>query len=274
VSTRPIIALLTDFGTRDHYVGAMKGVALGICPEAAIVDITHEVAPQDILGGALELAAVVPAFPQHTIFVAVVDPGVGTARRALAARAAGHTFIGPDNGLLSLALDAALERSAPGLGAGAAHEAVAIENPQFARLPISRTFEGRDRFMPAAAWLAAGADFGALGPAVADWQRLRLPEPEVRGGAVTGEVLRTDRFGNLMTNIKAAHIAAIDRGGVFVEIERSTLPLVGTYADAGAGDLCALIGSAGYLEVAVNGGSAAESLGVGTGAPVHVRPVA
>ncbi len=278
MSTRPIIAFLTDFGTRDHYAGAMKGAALGICPEAALVDITHEIAPQDVLGGAIELAATVSAFPRHTIFVAVVDPGVGSSRRAIAVRAGGHILIGPDNGLLSLAIErVAAERSSLPEAIEAAVdavEAVAIVNPQYARQPVSRTFEGRDRFAPAAAWLAAGTALEGLGPRIDTWQVLRLPPPRLDGAALCGEVLRIDRFGNLMTNITPRDIATVDRGGVFVQIEDASVRVVETYAAAGEGTLCALIGSAGYLEIAANGGSAAKSLGVGQGATVHVRPVA
>ncbi len=278
MSTRPIIAFITDFGTRDHYSGAMKGAALGICPEAALVDITHEIAPQDVFGAAIELAATVSAFPGNTIFVAVVDPGVGSSRKAIAVRAGGHTFIGPDNGVLSLAVEQlrAQRSSLPEAIEGAvdAVEAVEIVNPQYARLPVSRTFEGRDRFAPAAAWLAAGTALEGLGPRIDRWHVLRVPVPQRDGDAVGGEVLRVDRFGNLMTNITPRDIATVDRGGVYVQIEDASVPVVETYAAAGEGALCALIGSSGYLEIAVNGGSAAKSLGVGQGATVHVRPVA
>ena len=142
----PVIALLTDFGTRDHYVGTMKGVILGICPGATLVDVTHDIAPQDITTGALELAAAVPYFPAGSVFVAVVDPGVGSRRRALAVETRGRFLVGPDNGLLSLAFAAD-----PGF------RAVSIESPSYALPVVSRTFEGRDRFAPAAAWLATAA---------------------------------------------------------------------------------------------------------------------
>src|SRR5262249_55098128 len=142
---RPILALLTDFGLRDHYVGAMKAVILGICPEASIVDITHEIPPQDILSGALELEAVVPYLPVGTVVVAVVAPGVGSARRAVAMESSGLRLVGPDNGLIELAI-----RGRSGVSV------VEIANRAYMRHPVSRTFEGRDRFAPAAAWLASG----------------------------------------------------------------------------------------------------------------------
>jgi len=187
---RPVIALLTDFGTRDHYAGTMKGVALGICPDATLVDISHEIAPHDVLSGALELAASYKYFPPGTIFLAVVDPGVGSTRRALAADAGGYRFVAPDNGVLTLVFKEAPPK-----------RVVEITERRYARPTVSRTFEGRDRFAPAAAWLAKGIDLSGLGRALTSWHALAVPEPALAEDRIVGEVLRVDRFGNLVTNV-------------------------------------------------------------------------
>ena len=205
----PVIALLTDFGTADHYVGAMKGVMLGICPGATFVDITHEIPPQDVLGGALQLGACWQYFPAGTVFLAVVDPGVGSARRAIAVEADGRRFVAPDNGLLTMVL-----RAPEG---GQAH--FEISNPRYAAPLVSRTFEGRDRFAPAAAWLAAGVELAALGAPLSDWVRLDIPEPRDLGDRLEGEVLAVDRFGNLITNIGRGELERfIGAGGADVQV--------------------------------------------------------
>jgi hypothetical protein len=255
---RPVIALLTDFGTRDHYVGAMKGVALDICPEATLVDITHEIAPQDVAGGALELAAAYKYFPPNAVFVAVVDPGVGSSRRALAAEAAGFRFVAPDNGLLGAVFDDV-----------APNAIVEITEPRYMRPTVSRTFEGRDRFAPAAAWLAAGVDLSALGPAAGAIRTLDLPQPRVGTDGIAGEVVRVDRFGNLITNIDRRSVERF--GSIAITAGAHAIArVVATYAEAPAGELCALVGSTGHLEIAVSGGSAAARLALGRGAAVHV----
>lgn len=259
---KPVIALLTDFGTRDHYVGAMRGVALGICPDATLADITHDIAPQDVLGGALELAAAFTYFPSGTVFLCVVDPGVGSARRGIGVEAGGYHFIAPDNGLLTLVF-----RACPPT------RVVELTERQYARTEISRTFEGRDRFAPAAAWLARGTDLGALGPPLATWQLLDVPEPRVQDGQISGVVLRVDRFGNLVTNIDRRSVQQV-AGGRRIIVEAAGRPVpdvVETYAEAAPGSICALFGSSGHLEIAINGGSAAASLGLSRGAPLSVR---
>jgi S-adenosylmethionine hydrolase len=258
---RPVIALLTDFGTRDHYAGTMRGVALGICPDATLVDITHDVAPQDVLGGALELAAAFKYFPAGTVFLAVIDPGVGSSRRGIAAEAAGYTFVAPDNGLLTMVF-----RDSP------PKRVVELTERRYARPTVSPTFEGRDRFAPAAAWLARGIDLTALGRPLATWETLDVREPAVGDGRLTGEVLRVDRFGNLVTNIDRR---TFDRfaSGAGIEIaaaEHSVPRLVATYAEGDAGSVCALFGSGDQLEIAVSGGSAAERLHLRRGAPVVI----
>ena len=257
-----IVALLSDFGTRDHYVGSMKAAVLSVCPEATLVDITHEVPPQDILTGALELAAAYSYFPPGTVFLCVVDPGVGSARRGIAGSAGGYYFVGPDNGLLSLAVH----------DAGSPAVFVELTERRFARSTVSKTFEGRDRFAPAAGWLAGGTPLTAFGPAIPDPVSLQVPTSRVSGGAIEGEVLLVDRFGNLITNIGAGSIAG---GAAPIEVAiagRTIGGIVSTYAAAPPHALCALVGSSGYLEIAVNGGNAAAYLAIGRGETVLVRP--
>src|ERR687895_2916403 len=169
---RPVIALLSDFGTRDHYAGTMKGVMLGICPDVTLVDITHDVPAHDVLDGALQLAAACRYFPPGTIFLAVVDPGVGSARRGIAAEAGDYRFVAPDNGVLT----AVLREWAP-------KKVVELTERRYARPTVSRTFEGRDRFAPAAAWLAKGIDLSGLGRPLNSWQLLVVPEPVVSDAA-------------------------------------------------------------------------------------------
>lgn len=262
--TRPVIALLTDFGLSDHYVAAMKGVVLGLCPDVTLLDITHDIPPQDILSGALELESVAPYLPAQTIVVGVVDPGVGSSRRAVAFETnSGLRCLGPDNGLFSLLTDADDVRAS-----------VEITNPAFMRATVSKTFEGRDRFAPAAAWLARGSELSLLGPAVSDLHALEIPKATSTADAVTGDVLRVDRFGNLITNIRAEWLNAWTDGADVrvghVGIGRVTT----TYSDSPAGAFCALVGSSGRLEIAVNGGHAANRLGIGRGARVQVRRLA
>src|SRR5580765_2008235 len=183
---RPIIALLTDFGGRDHYTGTMKAVVLGICPDVTLVDISHEIPPHDVLTAALQLAASYKYFPAGSIFLVVVDPGVGSPRRGLAVDTGDHRFIAPDNGVLTAVL-----REAP------PKRMVELTERRYARPTVSKTFEGRDRFAPAAAWLAKGVDLTALGRSAGDYQRLLIPVPQVTETTLSGEVIRIDRFGNL-----------------------------------------------------------------------------
>jgi len=261
---RPVIALLSDFGTADHYVGTMKGVVLGICREATLVDITHDLPPHDIVGGALELAAAYRYFPADTVFLAVVDPGVGSTRRGIAADAGGYRFVGPDNGLLA----PVFKKSRPSL-------LVELTEMRYARPVMSRTFEGRDRFGPAAAWLATGVPLGDLGTQIAAFTPLSLPTPEVRTDAVIGEVMRVDRFGNLETNIDRALIGQIireSRDRVVVQIgAHRMVGIHQTYSDVPQGQLASLFSSADYLEIAASGGSAARMLGVDRGAVVQIN---
>ena len=257
---RPVIALLTDFGTRDHYAGTMKGVALGICPDATLVDISHDVAAHDVLGGALELAAAYRYFPAGTIFLVVVDPGVGSTRRGIAAEAGDYKFVAPDNGLLTAVLDEHPPK-----------RVVELTERKYARPTVSRTFEGRDRFAPAAAWLAKGIDLAALGRSAGAIQRLDIPHPLVGADRIDGQVLRVDRFGNLITNIDRKTFETLAGGPLDIRIgSHAVSRVVSTYADASPGEVCALFGSTDHLEVAANGANAAETLDVRRGAVVHV----
>jgi S-adenosylmethionine hydrolase len=264
---RPVIALLSDFGTRDHYVGSMKGAMLGICPDITIVDITHEIAPHDVLGGALQLAGAYRYFPAGTIFVAVVDPGVGSARRGLAAEAGDYRFVAPDNGVLS-----GVFRDLP------PKRLVELTERRYARPTVSRTFEGRDRFAPAAAWLAKGIQLSALGRAVAQPHQFEIPQPREAEGTLRGTVLIVDRFGNLVTNIdrrtfdRFLHIESGQASGTELSVGRVPIRrIVSTYTDIHPGEACALFGSTDHLEIAVNAGNAAETLGQGRGAEVELR---
>jgi S-adenosylmethionine hydrolase len=257
---RPVIALLTDFGTRDHYAGTMKGVALGICPDATLVDISHDVPPHDIVTAALELAAAYRYFPAGTIFLVVVDPGVGSARRGIAADTGDYKFVAPDNGVLTVVLDDHPPK-----------RVVELSERKYARPTVSRTFEGRDRFAPAAAWLAKGVDITALGRSAGSIHRLDLPVVTQTDQGLSGEVVRVDRFGNLITNIDRR---AFDKlAGQPLEIHigsHQVSQVVSTYTDAAPGEVCALFGSTDHLEIAANGISAADRLSLGRGAPVQV----
>jgi S-adenosylmethionine hydrolase len=251
----------------------MKGVILSICPSARLVDLTHDLAPQDVLAGSLALAAAVPFFPEGTVHLAVVDPGVGSARRPVALRVGGHYLVGPDNGLFTFTLPTG--RSGPGSRSSPRSKwsAVSLSAPEY-RLPaVSHTFHGRDVFAPAAAYLAAGVPLERLGPPVTDPVRLELPGCRLEGGELVGEVIDADRFGNLITSIEAGRLAEIPgRGAPAVEVAgRPVGGLVDAYAEGPAGDAAVIVGSTGRLEVFVKSGSARQLLGVGRGAGVRVR---
>jgi S-adenosylmethionine hydrolase len=260
--SRPLIALLTDFGLADHYVGTMKGVVLGICPEATLVDITHDIPAHDVRTGARQLAAAYRYFPAGTIFLVVIDPGVGSTRRGIAAETAEHRFVAPDNGVLSAVFDEVPPR-----------RVVELTERKFARPTISRTFEGRDRFAPAAAWLARGTALTTFGRSVATPIRLDWPAPIAAADGVDGVVELVDRFGNLITNLARADVERlVHGGGIEIAIGGRPVPrLVATYADVAPGDVCGLFGSTDRLEIAVSGGSAARQLGLGVGAVVQLR---
>ena len=245
-----MITLLTDFGTADGYVGEMKGVLASLAPGARIVDIAHDVTAHDVDGARLALARYWRRFPEGTVHLVVVDPGVGGARAALAACSEGRFLVGPDNGVLSPAL---LHASA---------RCVSLRVPASA----APTFHGRDVFAPAAAQLALGTSLESLGDIAPDPVIRRTPEATRRDdGAVQGEVITVDRFGNAVTNLLAM------RGGE-VQVNGLSLPLRRTYADAAEGDPVALVGSSGLVEIAVRDGSAAARLGLKRGSSVVLLP--
>jgi len=258
-----IIALLTDFGHRDPFVGMMKGVMLSINPNLQLVDISHEVAPQHIRAAAIVLSATLPYFPLHTIFVVVVDPGVGGTRRPLIVETAEHLFVAPDNGVLGPVLDQADVR----------HVVHATET-KFFRRPISRTFHARDVFAPLAAWLSHGATVGEMGSVIDEYTRLELPQPCMRDdGGIAGEALYQDRFGNLMTNISEAYITKLwgppPWYGVRASIEATVIcGLDSYYAERSTQALGMIINSWGLLEIFVNSGNAAQVTRAVEGSPV------
>ena len=283
MDTFPPIVLTTDFGLSDPFVGVMKGVMLTINPQAVILDLTHDIPPQRVSIAAFILGVNHLYFPPDTIHTAVVDPGVGTARRAILLITPQARFIAPDNGLLSYVIKDYLETppAQPGLvplpPGLAAYE---LTNPEYQRRPVSRTFHGRDVFAPAAAYLSLGRPPQSFGPPVSElvWQPAATPIR--RGNGWQGEVIYIDRFGNLITNITAAQLPAAP---LTITIANRRIPgLSCTFHDPTAAPatlpdappLIALIGSNGYLEIAVPEGSAAQRLNLGYGAPVQVTGLA
>jgi S-adenosyl-L-methionine hydrolase (adenosine-forming) len=261
LTSRQIITLLTDFGNQDSYVGIMKGVILSLNPEAILVDLTHEVPPQDIISGAFLLAEAAPYFPPGTIHLAVVDPGVGTKRRALGAKTREQFWVGPDNGLFHLVFQ---KNEAPAM--------VSLENADYFRESVSKTFQGRDLFAPVAAHLSLGTPLDAFGPPLTDLVALPWPEPECTPNALRGEVVHVDGFGNLVSNIKGDKLLAW-LGGLPHVVILGSLTIQGlarTYKEAAAGEFVALVGSHGYLEIACVQGNAARRLTVGNGRSLAV----
>jgi S-adenosylmethionine hydrolase len=258
-TTTTIITLTTDFGTRDSYVAEMKGVILQLAPSVRLVDVSHDVEPQQITEAALAVEAAALWFPPGTIHLAVVDPGVGTARRGLVVAARGQVFVGPDNGLFTpIVAEADADWQA--------FELAATE----LRLPkVSRTFHGRDIFAPAAAHLALGVVPARFGPPIRDPVRLTWARAHRVAGGVAGRVIHVDRFGNLVTSIAADEVDALTADGpVSVRAGGRVLPLVGTYGELPPGGAGALVGSRNRLEIAIRDGSAAASLNGRVGLPV------
>jgi S-adenosylmethionine hydrolase len=256
----PLITLTTDFGLADHYVGAMKGVILSICPRARIVDISHGVGAFEIAEAAFTLSQAYRCFPRGAIHVVVVDPGVGTSRRPILARAAGQYFIAPDNGVLSM------------IYAREKHTVRAISAQRFFRLPVSNTFHGRDIFAPIAAHLAAGIAAASFGKPITDYLRLDFDQP-VRTGrrAWTGAILKVDRFGNIVTNFSLEAFPDLDqRPFAMVVGPRRIDVLALNYAERPSGEPFLIVGSAGYYEISVAQASAAKLLGCAAGAPLEL----
>ena len=264
---RPLVALLTDFGSQDHYAGAVKGAVLAACREATVVDIAHDLPPHDIHEAAFALFAAYRAFPPGTVFVAVVDPGVGSDRRGIAMEAGGYRFVGPDNGIFSLVL-----------GEHEGAQVHKLTNAGLFRFEVSPTFHGRDVFGPVAGHLASGTPIQEVGPLVEDPVRFHVESVRQRNESEwEAKVLHVDRFGNMTTNMSKpdldevlAHVDG-DPTQVVVIVEGVVLPLVRSYFDLPEGEGCALLGSGGRLEIAVNRGNASRVLGASRGACVRVR---
>jgi S-adenosylmethionine hydrolase len=258
---RALVTLTTDFGLADHYAGVMKGVILGICPSARIVDIGHMVTPFEVSEAGFLIAQSYGYFPERTVHVIVVDPGVGTSRRPILMEAAGQYFVAPDNGVLTM------------IYAREKHKIRAITAEKFFRKDVSRTFHGRDVFAPVAAHLASGVQPARLGKPIEDYMRLKFDKPArtARRGW-TGAILKVDRFGNLITNFTAAEFPHLVQQPfeMLVGLQPVTR-LAHNYAECAPGELFVIEGSSGFLEVSSSQASAAKMLGCGVGAPVEVR---
>jgi len=263
MSRHGIVTLLTDFGTADGYVAAMKGAILSVCPRAVLVDISHEIPANDILTGAMILAQAAPHFPPGTLHVVVVDPGVGTERKILVAGFGRQTFLFPDNGVITFVAESmALE------------SIVSVRDPRFmAAGEISATFQGRDVFAPVAGHILNGLDIARLGPRPDTYKTLDLPIPARRGEGLFAQVIHVDRFGNLISNISPRDIAQFQSppGGLRVRCAgRDIGPIQATYAMVDPGQPVALVNSMGLLEVGVNHGRACDVLSAGLGAEIVV----
>ena len=251
-----VITLTTDFGLSDHYVGVVKGVIYGLHPEAHVVDLCHLIEPYDVLGGALTLAASYRFFAPGTVHLVIIDPGVGTARRPLLVQAESWWFVAPDNGVLELIY----QRHR--------HRVWELQAEQFALQPLSNTFHGRDVFAPAAALISKGTPAEQLGDPTDHVERLIIPQPRVAGNGVRqAAVLKVDRFGNLITNLDPADLPT--KFVLTVNESRVTV-LRPSYGAAAPGELFAIAGSSGYLEISMNQASAAEATGACAGSPIDV----
>ena len=250
-----IITLTTDFGLADPFVGIMKGVMLGIAPNAQLVDITHEIRSYDILQAAFIVESSYRYFPDGTVHVVVVDPGVGSARRPIAVPADGHTFVGPDNGVLSNVLPADVS-------------VYWIQNEKLFLSSVSQTFHGRDIFAPVAAHLAQGIAIESVGPRITDFVTKAVPGPGPKDGKLVGAVLRVDKYGNVITNLRRQHLGP----GFAIRVAgRSITRFCSNFSEGRPGEFFAVEGSTGYIELALNQGSAAERLNVETGAEIELE---
>lgn len=258
------VALVTDFGLADVYVGVVRSVIRTLAPESEVLDICHAVAPGDVHEGAFFLVAAVPFLPKGTIHLCVVDPGVGSARRAVAVRAGGHTFVGPDNGVLAPIVEAL----------GGIQEARVLSNVKLQRPARSRTFDGRDVFAPVCAHLVRGIDFALVGDAATAIEPLPGFAPQTGPDRCEGRILHVDRFGNLVTNFVASDLGGgpetwrLELCGGEGAASHSVARWGGTFADVAAGEPLAYVGSAGFVEIAVRDASAADRFGAGRATPV------
>jgi hypothetical protein len=260
---RPIVTLTTDFGTNDHFVGAVKGVILDIVPEAAIVDISHAVQAYDVLDGALAISQAYSYFPTGTVHMVVVDPGVGTTRRPIIASSDGYHFVAPDNGVLSMVY--------------AKEERIHVRHvtsDHYFRQPVSNTFHGRDVFAPIAAYLAKMVDSHKFGDEIQDYVRFAAPRPKpVADNRLRAVVLKVDRFGNLITNVTPEDAPALfaGKGGFKIVVgNREITELRTAYAEGAPGEVFGILGSMGYLEIVANRAAAAQLTGAGKGAEVSI----
>ncbi len=257
-----VITLTTDFGLKDGNVGVMKGVIANIAPQVHLIDISHDIPPQDVFAGALILSRSVPYFPENTIHVGVVDPGVGTQRRPIAAHLGKHFFVGPDNGLCTLIWQAAQKLGLP-------NAFYHLDKPKFWLQDVSHVFHGRDIFSPVAAHLANGVPLEELGTRIYDPIQLEIPEPRFSNGVWSGEIIHIDHFGNIATNIMREHLS--NEAVVSVNLCGHTIyGLVNTFGERSPGELVSLFGSTGNLIVSVVNGDAAHHLKAKNGDPVAV----
>ena len=256
----PVLTLTTDFGLADHYAGVMKGVILGLCPDAKIVDLSHEITPYEIPEAAYTIAQAYPCFPPRTVHVVVVDPGVGTARRPILVEAARQYFIGPDNGVFTMVCSRE------------PHKVRLIENERLFRRPVSHTFHGRDIFAPVAARIAAGMTPPHAGGFITDYLRLNFEKPVRTGKRTwTGQILKIDRFGNIVTNLHRDEFPELERRNCSMALGPHQVGvLASNYQQTAPGELFLIFGSGGYLEVSANQASAAKAIGCVTGAPVEL----
>ena len=261
----PIITLTTDFGLKDGNIGVMKGVIWGICPQAQIADLSHTIQPQNVPEAALILFRSAPYFPKDTIHVVVVDPGVGTARRPIAARIGGQYFVCPDNGVLTPLLERAEEQ-------GQTVEIVHLDKSKYWLPEVSHVFHGRDVFAPIAAHLASGVPLHALGTPIHDPVKLALPKPQRTENGWRGEIIHIDHFGNVASNIRVEHLGedVNRRDRIIVRVNGAEIHgLVNTFGERPEGELIALLGSTGNLIVSVVNGSATQALGTRVGDEVY-----
>jgi S-adenosylmethionine hydrolase len=260
---RPIITLTTDFGTNDHFVGAVKGVILDIVPEAAIVDITHAIQAYDVLDGAIAISQTYAYFPTGTVHMVVVDPGVGTTRRAIIASSDGYHFVAPDNGVLSMVY-AKEERI----------HVRHITSDHYFRQPVSSTFHGRDVFAPCAAYLAKMVDSHKFGEEIEDYVKFAAPRPKPNGeNKLRAVVLKVDRFGNLITNVTPEDAPALFSGKSSFKIvvgNKEITTVRSAYAEGAQGEVFGILGSMGFLEIVANRAPAAQITGAGKGAEVSI----
>ncbi len=259
-----IITLTTDFGTEDGNAAVMKGVILGLNAHALVVDLTHDIPPQDVAAAAYVLRRAYTYFPPDTIHVVVVDPGVGTERRAIAVQSPEASFVAPDNGVLTYVIQELQDKG---------HELriISLTNPQYWLSHVSSVFHGRDIFAPVAAHLSLGVDIDAFGDELEDYVMLPRPRLEMRPGKITGQVMHIDHFGNLLTNIPQSALDSVRDHFVTAIAASEISGLTKSFGHREAGDLIAYIDSSGHLAVALVNGSAQQTLNCQVGTPVEIR---